>query len=468
MKKTVYITGLDIGTTKIACVVGELTENNKIKVIGYGKAESYGVKRGMVFNIQQTVDSIRKAVDEASEMAGVEIKKVNVGIAGHHIKSFQHRGSLTRKDAKAYITQEELDELRDNAFKIGMQPGEEIIDAIPQEYIVDNEPVQISDTKGMIGNTIEANFHVIIGQRSAVENIVSCVEDAGLVLDKLILEPIASAMAVLGDDEKEAGVVLVDMGGGTTDIAIFHDSIIYHTAVIPFGGNVITDDIRMGCSVLRKYAEEMKVRYGSALPNENNEHHVISIPGIHGRAPKEISFKNLSEIIHARLAEIFDVVKKEIENSPNEHALAGGLVLTGGGALMNHIQQLAAFKTSLDVRIGYPNEHIDSDNPDELKSPVFSTCIGLILESFNRQHEYLKPEEGGEGGEGDGPVGEGGDTINVNTPVESEEGDTKDEPKRKNRINKIFREIITRCGDIVFKNEHIDEDIDENDTNQNI
>lgn len=447
MKESVYITGLDIGTTKIACVVGELTENNKIKVIGYGKAESYGVKRGMVFNIQQTVDSIKKAVDEASEMAGVEITNVNVGIAGHHIKSIQHRGSLTRKNAKTYITQDELDELRSNVFKLGMQPGEEIIDAIPQEYIIDNE-AGISNPKGMLGNTIEANFHVIIGMKSAVENIVSCVENAGLVLDKLILEPIASAVAVLGEDEKEAGVVLVDIGGGTTDIAIFSDSIIYHTAVIPFGGNVITDDIRIGCSVLRKYAEEMKVRYGSALPNENNEHHVISIPGIHGREPKEITFKNLSEIIHARLSEIFDMVKNEIDKCPNECALTGGLVLTGGGALMKHIQQLAAFKTSLDVRIGYPNEHIDNDNPDELKSPVFATCIGLILESFNRQKLSI-----------------------LNDDIEEEESVIVNKKESKSNGPKRgighLKAIITGFGSILFKDESIDEKND-NDTNQNI
>jgi len=389
MSEPVYIVGLDIGTTKIACFVGEKVENGKIIIRGYGKTESTGVKRGMVFNIEETVNAIRRAVDMASEQSNVDIKTVNVGIAGHHIKSLQHRGVLMRDKPDMPITEEEIDKLRQDAFKLGMMPGEEIIDVIPQEYIVDDE-VGIRHPKGMLGSKLEANFHVIIGQMAAARNIVTCIKQAGLEMEHMILEPIASAEAVLSDEEKEAGVALVDMGGGTTDIAIFYDNIIYHTAVIPFGGNVITEDIRQGCSIIKKHAEEIKVKFGSAVASENRDDEVVSIPGIRGREPKEISFKNLASIIQARVSEIFDIVNFEIQKVNSEHRLIAGVVLTGGGAMMKHIQQLAAFKTGLDVRIGYPNEYLASDTTEELASPMYSTGVGLVIEGIARYENELR------------------------------------------------------------------------------
>jgi len=389
MSNPVYIVGLDIGTTKIACFVGEKVENGRIVIRGYGKTESTGVKRGMVFNIEETVNAIRRAVDMASEQSNVDIKTVNVGIAGHHIKSLQHRGVLMRDNPNVEITEEEIDKLRQDVFKLGMTPGEEIIDVIPQEYIVDDE-MGIHHPKGMLGSKLEANFHVIIGQVAAARNIVTCIKQAGLEMEHMILEPIASAEAVLGEDEKEAGVALVDMGGGTTDIAIFYDNIIYHTAVIPFGGNVITEDIRQGCSIIKKHAEEIKVKYGSAVASENRDDEVVSIPGIRGREPKEISFKNLANIIQARLSEIFDIVNYEIQKVNTDHKLIAGIVLTGGGAMMKHIQQLAAFKTGLEVRIGYPNEYLANDTAEELASPMFSTGVGLVIEGIARYENALK------------------------------------------------------------------------------
>ena len=389
MSNPVYIVGLDIGTTKIACFVGEKVENGKIVIRGYGKTESTGVKRGMVFNIEETVNAIRRAVDMASEQSNVDIKTVNVGIAGHHIRSVQHRGVLMRDNPNVEITEEEIDKLRQDVFKLGMTPGEEIIDVIPQEYIVDDE-MGIRHPKGMLGSKLEANFHVIIGQVAAARNIVTCIKQAGLEMDHMILEPIASAEAVLGEDEKEAGVALVDIGGGTTDIAIFYDNIIYHTAVIPFGGNVITEDIRQGCSIIKKHAEEIKVKFGSAVASENRDDEVVSIPGIRGREPKEISFKTLASIIQARLSEIFDIVNNEIQKVNSEHKLIAGIVLTGGGAMMKHIQQLAAFKTGLDVRIGYPNEYLANDTAEELASPMYSTGVGLVIEGIARYEHALK------------------------------------------------------------------------------
>ena len=389
MSNPVYIVGLDIGTTKIACFVGEKVENGKIVIRGYGKTESTGVKRGMVFNIEETVNAIRRAVDQASEQSNVEIKTVNVGIAGHHIRSVQHRGVLMRDNPNVMITEDEIEKLRQDVFKLGMTPGEEIIDVIPQEYIVDDE-MGIRHPEGMLGNKLEANFHVIIGQVAAARNIITCIHQAGLEMDHMILEPIASAEAVLGEEEKEAGVALVDIGGGTTDIAIFYDSIIYHTAVIPFGGNVITEDIRQGCSIIKKHAEEIKVKFGSALSSENRDDEVVSIPGIRGREPKEISFKNLANIIQARLEEIFDIVNNEIQKVNSEHKLIAGMVLTGGGAMMKHIQQLAAFKTGLEVRIGYPNEYLANNTADELASPMYSTGVGLVIEGIARYEAALK------------------------------------------------------------------------------
>ena len=389
MSNPVYIVGLDIGTTKIACFVGEKVENGKIVIRGYGKTESTGVKRGMVFNIEETVNAIRRAVDQASEQSNVDIKTVNVGIAGHHIRSVQHRGVLMRDNPNVEITEEEIDKLRQDVFKLGMTPGEEIIDVIPQEYIVDDE-MGIRHPKGMLGSKLEANFHVIIGQVAAARNIITCIKQAGLEMDHMILEPIASAEAVLGEDEKEAGVALVDIGGGTTDIAIFYDNIIYHTAVIPFGGNVITEDIRQGCSIIQKHAEEIKVKFGSAVASENRDDEVVSIPGIRGREPKEISFKTLASIIQARLSEIFDIVNNEIQKVNSEHKLIAGIVLTGGGAMMKHIQQLAAFKTGLDVRIGYPNEYLANDTAEELASPMYSTGVGLVIEGIARYEHALK------------------------------------------------------------------------------
>ena len=389
MSNPVYIVGLDIGTTKIACIVGEKVDNGKIVIRGYGKTESTGVKRGMVFNIEETVNAIRRAVDQASEQSNVDIRTVNVGIAGHHIRSVQHRGVLMRDNPNVEITEAEIEKLRQDVFKLGMTPGEEIIDVIPQEYIVDDE-MGIRHPKGMLGSKLEANFHVIVGQVAAARNIITCIHQAGLEMEHMILEPIASAEAVLGEDEKEAGVALVDIGGGTTDIAIFYDNIIYHTAVIPFGGNVITEDIRQGCSIIKKHAEEIKVKYGSAVASENRDDEVVSIPGIRGREPKEISFKTLASIIQARLSEIFDIVNSEIQKVNSEHKLIAGIVLTGGGAMMKHIQQLAAFKTGLDVRIGYPNEYLANDTAPELASPMYSTGVGLVIEGIARYENALK------------------------------------------------------------------------------
>ena len=392
MESSEIVVGLDIGTTKIACVVGRRNEYNKIEVLGYGKAPSIGVSRGVVANIEKTVQSIRRAVDEAELKSGVNIDHVFVGIAGQHIKSHQHRGSLVRNSLDDEVSQKDIDMLIEDMHKLVMQPGEEIIHVIPQEYIVDKEQ-GIKDPIGMSGISLEANFHIITGQITAAKNINKCVMKSTMNVEDLILEPLASAEAVLSEEEKEAGIALVDIGGGTTDIAIFQDGIIRHTAVIPLGGNIITEDVKEGCSIISNQAEALKTKFGSALASENREEEIVSIPGLRGRAPKEITLKNLASIIQARVEEIIEHVFFEIKNSGYEKKLIGGVVLTGGGAQLKHIAQLFEFMTGLDTRIGYPNEHLASNVPDELSSPQYATCIGLVIKGL-QSVERNKPQAG--------------------------------------------------------------------------
>lgn len=377
------IVGLDIGTTKIACHVGRKNEFGKIEILGSGRSESLGVMHGVVTNIEKTVQSIRKAVEEAEEASGQEITIVNVGIAGQHIKSLQHRGILTRNSLEDEIEQKDIDALIDDMYKLVMQPGEEIIHVLPQEYIVDNEQ-NIKDPIGMSGIRLEANFHIITGRIAAAKHIYKCVAKAGLEVASLILEPLASSEAALSHEEKEAGVVLVDIGGGTTDLAIFQDGIIRHTAVIPFGGNVITEDIKTGCTIMKKQAEQLKCKFGSALSSDSQQNEIVCIPGLRGRDPKEISIQNLSSIIQARMEEIIEHVYYEIKNSGYERQLIAGIVVTGGGSQMRHIAQLFEFITGMDTRIGYPNEHLGQTTDDAIASPSHATGVGLVIKGFQQ------------------------------------------------------------------------------------
>lgn len=391
-KSSPIVVGLDIGTTKICAIVGRRSKNGKIEVLGIGKAESAGVTRGMVSNIDKTVQGISQAVDVAGTQSNVEIKVVNVGIAGQHIKSLQHRGLITRRDVQTEISRKDIDKLVEDMYNLVMPPGEEIIHVLPQEFTVDNEP-GIKDPIGMAGVRLEANFHIISGQVTAIKNIVKCVNKTGLESQELILEPLASSESVLSEEEKEAGVVLVDIGGGTTDVAIFQEGIIRHTAVIPFGGNSITEDIREGCSVMRNIAEQLKIRFGSALAEENKENEIVCVPGLRGREPKEISVKNLAFVIQARMEEIVEHVYYEIKSSGYEKKLIAGIVITGGGAQLKHLPQLVEYVTGLDCRVGYPNEHLAKNEVlpktvyEEMQSPAFATGIGLLIKGIQKM-EY--------------------------------------------------------------------------------
>ncbi len=374
------IVGLDIGTTKICVIVGRKNEFDKLEVLGMGKAVSDGVIRGIVTNIDKTVNAIEKAVAEASEQSGIDIRVVNVGIAGQHIRSAIHHGSITR-ESNDEITVEDVNRLNNDMYRIVIPPGSEIIHVMPQDYIIDYED-GIKDPVGMSGVKMEADFHIITAQTNAINNINKCVRRAGLDIENLILEPLASSLAVLSDEEKEAGVCLVDIGGGTTDIAVFYDNIIRHTAVIPFGGNIITSDIKQGCMVMDHQAELLKTKFGRAISEEANPNEIVSIPGLRNRPPKEISVKNLAHVIEARMEEIIEMVHTEIITSGYNKKLAAGIVVTGGGSQLTNLQQLFEYMTGLDTRIGYPNEHLGKSKVDAVKSPMYATSVGLVLSGF--------------------------------------------------------------------------------------
>jgi cell division protein FtsA len=386
------IVGLDIGTTKVSIIIGRRNKFNKIEILGTGKSISSGVSRGIVSNIDKTVTSIKLALEEVEKKDNIKIREVVVGIAGQHIKSLQHRGEIVRDNIEIEIGQEDIDKLKDNMFKLITIPGEEVIHVIPQEYTVDGED-GIQDPKGMAGVKLEANFHVITAQVGAVRNIMRCVEKAGLVPKELILEPFASAIATLDEDELREGVALVDIGGGTTDVAIFLDKIIRHTAVIPFGGNIVTKDIKTGLSILDKQAELLKIKFGSAMYTDDQENVMVSIPGLRGREPKEIAVKNLSEIIGARMKEIIDLVYHEIKVSGYENKLMTGIVITGGGSQLKNLQQLVSFISAKETRIGYPNEHLSSESKDLVTSPMYSTGVGLVLKGFESKFKSFQNDK---------------------------------------------------------------------------
>jgi cell division protein FtsA len=388
------IVGLDIGTTKIAAIAGRKNEYGKLEILGFGRANSNGVKHGQVLNIDETIKAIRMALDNCyASNPNLSISEVYVGIAGHHIKSLQTRGDIVRQTTEDEITQKEIDQLVADQYKTYIPAGDQIIDVIPQEFAVDNFQNIISPI-GYGGVKVGANFHIITGDKNAIKNISRAVEKSGLHTKDLVLQPLASAAAVMGQEDLEAGVAIVDIGGGTTDLAVFYEGILKHTAVIPFGGENITNDIKTGLGVLKTQAEQMKVQFGSALSNEAKGNAFITIPGLRGMPAKEISVKNLANIIQARMSEIMDFVSYHLKQvGLDNKMLNGGIVLTGGGAQLKHLIQLTEYVTGLNARIGYPNEHLASGQIDELAKPTYSTCIGLILKGYSDYEHNRKQFE---------------------------------------------------------------------------
>jgi cell division protein FtsA len=389
-QKDNIIAAIDIGTTKIVTIVGRMNDMNKLEIICMSKTASKGVKRGVVLNIEEAVGAIRYTVEEVQRQIGFPIKEAYVGIAGQHISSLQNRGYILRDSYEEEITKEDTEKLMAEMFKISIQPGEEIIHVIPQSYVVDNE-TGVKNPIGMFGKRLEGNYHIVIGQTSSARTIERCVNRVGVHVRQMILEPLASSAAVLTEDEIEAGVALVDIGGGTTDIAVFYDDIIKHTAVIPFGGNVITKDVMEGCSILNKYAELLKIQYGSALGDLAEEGKVVAVPGISGREPKEVSIKSLAYIIQSRMEEIIDAIVYQLEGSDCKDKLTAGIVITGGGSLLRHLPQLVNYHTGLEVRIGTPEVTVSNNGFKEVNHPMFSTSVGLLYKGFEYAlHEQAK------------------------------------------------------------------------------
>ncbi|ARV10174.1 cell division protein FtsA [Winogradskyella sp. PC-19] len=433
MEKHNISVGLDIGTTKIVAMIGRKNEYGKVEILGVGKSKSLGVHRGVVNNITQTIQSIQQAVQEAEVAASEKIEGVTVGIAGQHIRSLQHSDYITRANSELVIDEADIDRLINQVHKLVMLPGEEIIHVLPQEFKVDGQ-AEITEPIGMYGGRLEANFHVVVGQVSSIRNIGRCVKSSDLELEGITLEPLASANAVLSQEEKEAGVALIDIGGGTTDLAVFKDGIIRHTAVIPFGGNVITEDIKEGCSIIEKQAELLKMKFGSAWPGENKDNEIVSIPGLRGRDPKEITLKNLSKIIHARVVEIIEQVYVEIKNYGHEEQkkkLIAGIVLTGGGSQLKHLKQLVEYITGMDTRIGYPNEHLAGGSDEEIASPLFATAVGLVMDGLQRQDRKLAEEI------------EEGSPVNETETIESNQEEISKEVQKERRsfLDKLTEKV---------------------------
>ena len=386
------IVGLDIGTTKIAVIAGRKNEYGKLDILGFGKSNSNGVKHGQVLNIDETIKAIRAALDNCfASNPNLEINEVYVGIAGHHIKSLQTRGDFVRQSNDEEITQKEIDQLISDQYKTYIPAGDQIIDVIPQEYTVDNFQ-NIVKPIGYGGVKLGANFHIITGDKNAIRNINRSVEKSGLHTKDLVLQPLASSSAVMAQEDLEAGVAIVDIGGGTTDLAVFAEGVLRHTAVIPFAGENITNDIKTGLGVLKTQAEQMKTQFGSALANEAKANAYITIPGLRGMPAKEISVKNLANIIQARMSEILDFVTYHLKQvGMDNRQLNGGIVLTGGGSQLRHLIQLTEYTTGLPARIGFPNEHLAAGHIEELAKPTYSTCIGLILKGYD-DYEHNRKE----------------------------------------------------------------------------
>jgi cell division protein FtsA len=371
-KKGEMVVGLDIGTTKICCIVGEVTPEG-IDVIGIGQHASRGLRKGVVINIESTVASIRKAVEEAELMAGCEIDSVFAGIAGGHIRGFNSQGVVAVKDKE--VRAGDIARVLDAARAINIPQDREILHVLPQEYIIDEQD-GIKEPLGMSGVRLEAKVHIVTAAVSSAQNIVKCCGRTGLSVADIILEPLASAEAVLAEEEKELGVALVDVGGGTTDVAIFANGAIQHTSVIPLGGNHLTNDIAVGLRTPMQEAERIKIKYGSAQGQLLDKDETIEVPSVGGRAPRVLSRRILCEIVEPRVEELFQLVQREIQKAGQEDLLASGVVLTGGSTLLHGMPELAEEVLGLPVRRGIPRNI--GGLVDVVRSPQHATAVGLL------------------------------------------------------------------------------------------
>ncbi len=371
------IVGLDIGTTKICCIIAEVDDDGNVKVVGVGKSPSEGLRKGVVINLEQTVHSIHRAVKEAERMAGIPVRAVFAGIAGDHIRSINSRGVIAVSRADKEITKADVDRVIEAAKAIAIPIDREIIHVLPQEFIVDDQ-VGIMEPIGMSGVRLEAEVHIVTAAVTSAQNIYKSIIRAGLEVRDIVLEPLASSYAVLAPDEKELGVALIDIGGGTSDIAIFFEGSIRHTAVIGLGGNNVTNDIAIGLRCPVNKADEIKRTYGCALASQVPPNEVVRVPGIGGRDEREISRHALASIIEPRMEEIFQLAYREIKKTDYADMLAAGLVITGGAAALDCLPQLGEQVFGMPVKVGYPNIKM-SGLTEMIREPMFATSVGLVL-----------------------------------------------------------------------------------------
>lgn len=421
-----YVAAIDLGTTKVVTLLGKRTSTGRLQVVGFSTAESTGIKKGMIQNIEETVNSIEKTVRDVENQAGVKIRTAYVGIAGQHIYSIKNYGYITLGAEETEIKRKDIKRLIEDMYNIPVESGDSILHVLPLDFSIDNETLEDDNPVGMLGRRLGANFHIVIGKTSSAKHIEKCVNRVGVDVAELILEPLASSKAVLTDEEREAGVALIDIGGGTTDLAVYYNGIVRHTAVIPLGGNIITQDIKEGCQILQKHAEMLKCQHGYALMSMAPDNKIITVPGISGREPKEISMRSLAGIIQARMEEILEYALYEIQASGFASKLSAGVVITGGGALLKHLVPLIKFHWGYDVRIGYPSEMLCSESLDRYNFPQLSTVIGLALMGLERINS----------GEADSCTG------NAAKPVE-EKPTANTEPEKKTSSKRSFGMVIS-------------------------
>jgi len=383
--ENVISVGLDIGTTKVCAIVASPDENHpgKLKILGIGKSPSEGLTRGVVTNIEKTVQSIKTAIADAQAQSGVEINAVTVGIAGDHIQSFQSRGVVAISRADNEITQEDVNRLIEDTKRVALPLDRKIIHVIPQQFIVDGQD-GIYDPVGMSGVRMEAVVHIVTGLVTAAQNIYKCVQRAGLQVNDMVLEPLASSYAVLEDEEKEVGVALLDIGGGTTDLAVFEEKTIRHTAVIGIAGKKVTDDIRKGFGLLTDQAEKIKIDHGFAYEPAVVDNQPIMLPGIGGRPPMEIDKTLLCKVIQPRMEEILEFAALEIKRSGYSRHLSAGIVLTGGGSLIKGTADLAKEVLGMPVKLGIPGG-FGAGLVREIENPIYATGVGLVMHELKHR-----------------------------------------------------------------------------------
>jgi len=380
------LVGLDIGTSKVAALVGELKDDDQIEIIGIGTHPSRGLKRGVVVDIESTVQSIQRAVEEAELMAGCDIHAVHACIAGSHVRSLNSDGVTGVKEGE--VTQADVDRVIDAARAVAIPADQKILHILPQEFIIDHQE-GVREPIGMCGVRLEAKVHIVTGAVSAAQNVTKCIRRCGLEVDDLVLSQLSSSYAVLGEDEKELGVCLVDIGGGTTDLAVFTDGSIRHTAVIPIAGDQVTNDIAVALRTPTQYAEQVKIAHGRALERLTSPEEIIEVPSIGERPPREFTQQRLAEVIEPRYEELLKLLRNELRRSGFEDFVAGGVVLTGGSARMEGVVELAESVFQMPVRIGLPQHVIGM--PDVVNNPAHSTGVGLLM--YARQHRYVNGPE---------------------------------------------------------------------------